>query len=53
MKRYLTILIMICLIINVFLTSCSSQKEKMSTVSYSENEVKMPEGVDEVFDIKQ
>lgn len=53
MKRYLTILIMICLIVNVFLTSCSSQKERMSTVSYSENEVKMPEGVDEVFDIKQ
>lgn len=44
---------MICLIPNVFLTACSSQKEKIPTLSYSENEVKMPEGVDKVFDIKQ
>lgn len=53
MKRCLMILIMVCLITNIVLISCSFQKEKMSTLSYNENEVKMPEGVDEVFDIKQ
>lgn len=52
MKKYITVVILLCLMTGILLTSCSSGQKQTETGSWQEHEVKLPEGVHGIFDIR-
>ena len=52
MKKYITAVILFCLMTGILLTSCSSGQKQTETGSWQEHEVKLPEGVHGIFDIR-